>query len=218
MEIRELRLQAPDLGALAAFYGDRLGLPIVHNDHQLAITIGSSRLIFTQINQPEAPIYHFAFNIPPTQFAEAVAWARQRVALIPDETGADEFYSDDWDVHNIYFYDPAGNIAELIARHTLTYPTTTPFGSASLLNISEIGIATEHVAQLVEQLGGQYGLPLYQPGSSIFAPIGDEHGLLIVVKHGRIWFPNTGKPALHVPLSVDLVADGQEIRLDGLLG
>jgi hypothetical protein len=47
-----------------------------------------------------------------------------------------------------------------------------------------------------------------------FAAVGDIQGLFIVVRQGRIWFPNTSVPAL--PLPVDLLVElevGQRYRV-----
>lgn len=45
-------------------------------------------------------------------------------------------------------------------------------------------------------------------GSDTFTALGDEHGLFIIVKRGRIWFPDTGIPAELVPLKVAVSVDG----------
>jgi catechol-2,3-dioxygenase len=216
MHIQELRLVAPDLLALQQFYGALLGLPTqLDANDTLTITIGSSRLVFMHTPVLPSPIYHFAINIPPDQFDAAANWIRQRTPLIADSNGRDLFYLDDWDAHNLYFYDPAGNIAELIARHRLPYPSETPFGAASLLNISEIGLATDDLPGLVDQLQARVQLLPYRSRSEIFTAVGDEHGLLIIVARGRIWYPETGKPALDVPISVDLVLHDRTVTLVG---
>lgn len=216
MEIQELRLVAHDLPALQHFYGQTLGLPVIMDANDtLLITIGSSRLVFTYTSVMPSPVYHFAFNIPPHQFDAAIEWISQRTPLIADANGNDRFYSENWDADNLYFYDPAGNIAELIARHTLSYPTEVPFSVDSLLNISEIGLATNDVPGLVAQLQADLQLLPYRGQSETFTAVGDEHGLLIVVAQGRNWYPDTGKPALDVPLSVELVAHEHRVTITG---
>jgi hypothetical protein len=74
------------------------------------------------------------------------------------------------------------------------------FDERSILSISEIGLASDDVIATVAQLQGA-AMPIYDgAGSDTFAAVGDEHGLLIVVSRGRIWFPETGTPADLVPL------------------
>ncbi len=120
------------------------------------------------------------------------------------------FHSSDWDADNLYFYDPAGNILELIARHTLDNKSNKAFNAQSLLNISEIGIATNDVAKQVEAIQAQINVNPYRwSGELGFAPVGDEHGLFIVVKHGRIWFPDTGVPAEYLPVNVTVEQNGR---------
>ena len=64
-----------------------------------------------------APFYHFALLVPGDRFDAALAWARERVELLPDrETGEVVFDFTNWDARAVYFHDPAGNIVELIAH------------------------------------------------------------------------------------------------------
>jgi catechol-2,3-dioxygenase len=204
MHISELRLQAPDLAALREFYAHLLAIPTLDTaTDALTLQIGTSRLTFTQARADERPVYHFAFNIPPQQFAEAKAWIAQRTPLTLNSAGADEFFFENWNAHALYFYDPAGNMVEFIARHTLEAPTRGPFGAQSLLNISEVGVVTESVPETVQMLQTRLGVSVYRGAvNDEFTPVGDQHGLFIVVKRGRIWFPDTGIAAQPAPLSV----------------
>jgi catechol 2,3-dioxygenase-like lactoylglutathione lyase family enzyme len=208
MHIVELELATHALADQIAFYTRLLGVlpPNAAADH-VRLQIGASQLIFRQADSPLPASYHFAFNIPNNQFDEATRWIQQHVSLIPDASGADTFYSENWDAHNLYFYDPAGNIVELIARHTLPSASDAPFGGHSLLNISEIGVAADDVAAQVDHIRSLTGATPYGSFSSTFAPVGDEHGLLIVVQRRRIWFPDTGKPAEHLPIAATIATD-----------
>src|SRR5262249_11124640 len=186
------------------FYRNVLKLPLsTTSDQQFTVQAGTTQLTFSQA--PIAGVYHFAFDIPENQIAAAREWLH--VPLIKANDGRDEFFSENWNADNIYFYDPAGNILELIARHTLPNASTEPFSEKSLLNISEIGVATADVRAFTESSG----LPHYGSSVAEFAPMGDEHGLLIVVKIGRIWFPDTGKPALEIPLRAVISANGTKM-------
>ncbi|HYF64783.1 MAG TPA: hypothetical protein VD886_18305, partial [Herpetosiphonaceae bacterium] len=90
-----------------------------------------------------------------------------------------------------------------------------PFGGASLLSVSEIGIVTDDVLALAARLQAETGAPVYrgQPDAA-FTPLGDEHGLLILVQQGRIWYPNTGLPARALPLTVLVERAGAPITLE----
>src|SRR2546423_211293 len=120
MKIDELQLSASDPASQREFYANVLGLPI-HADtaDTLALRAGGSRLVFAQAPEGWSGVYHFAFNVPEDRFKEAKEWAARRVALIRNSAGEDEFNFVSWNAHSLYFYDPAGNIVELIARHDL---------------------------------------------------------------------------------------------------
>ena len=59
------------------------------------------------------------------------------------------------------------------------------------------------------------GAPVYrgQPDAT-FTPLGDEHGLLILVPQGRVWYPNTGQPAQALPLAVRVEGAGAPATLE----
>ncbi|MBK9229332.1 MAG: hypothetical protein IPO15_00255 [Anaerolineae bacterium] len=204
MNIHELRLKTNRLQEQRDFYHHLLGFPLLTADaDQVALQVGSSTLIFAAAATPIPAPYHFAFDIPEGQFAEAKAWLAARVPLLTDASGADEFDFSAWNAHAIYFADRDGNIGEFIARHDLPSPATRAFGATSLLSISEIGLAVDNVLHLVERLQTSIHLPVYrQHPTATFTAMGDEHGLLIVVKDGRRWFPEERVAAHATPLTV----------------
>jgi catechol 2,3-dioxygenase-like lactoylglutathione lyase family enzyme len=205
MQIEHLELQATDLPALRDFYAGRFGLTALPAPpDRLALQVGTTLLVFAQAPEGWAGRYHFAFNIPENQYGEAKSWLAARVPLATAADGRDEFRSDDWNADILYFFDPAGNIGELIARHTLDCASDTPFGPASLRAVSEIGLATPDVPATVADLSARLGIRPYGETSDTFAPVGDENGLFIVVRAGRIWFPDTGILAEPVPLAATI--------------
>jgi hypothetical protein len=204
MQILELHLATPTLPQQADFYTRILGFfAILSTASTLMLQAGASRLTFDAVPGASAMRYHFAFNIPENQFAEAVQWLRQRVTLLADSNGIDEFYSADWDSHGIYFFDPGGNVVEMIARHSIPSASQTPFSGRNVLSISEIGIAAEDVEAHADAICARSGATVYHgPPTPTFTAVGDEEGLFIVVRRGRIWFPETGVAAEHLPLTV----------------
>ena len=202
MHIDTLELLAPDLAALHAFYAATFGLPAEQTADSLTIQVGGTRLTFAQAPAGWTERYHYAINIPENQFAAAKAWLAARVPLVTDADGTDTFFSTDWNADLCYYLDPAGNIGELIARHTLACASDAPFGPASLLTVSEIGLPTPDVPATVADLTAHLGVATYGETSDTFTPVGDEQGLFIVVRAGRIWFPDTGIPANPLPFTV----------------
>jgi catechol-2,3-dioxygenase len=90
-----------------------------------------------------------------------------------------------WDAHSIFFWDPAGNLVEHIARHTLGNAAEGPFTSADILCASEIGLIVDDVAAAAGTLRRAFGLGDYRGVSDRFNALGDENGLLLVMKRGR---------------------------------
>lgn len=212
MQFAQVRLHTSQLAAQRAFYSEILGLPVVDSsDTAFTLQIGTSRLTFEQGHDDAT--YHFAFNIPENQIEAGAQWLEQFVPLLTlNDQKIFNFVS--WNGHSVYFFDPAGNIGELIARHGLSNASEAEFGAHSWLNVSEVGLVTTDVRAIVAQLQADLDLPVYDgEGSDSFTAVGDEAGLLIVVSAGRIWYPETGLVAGIFPTTIQL-ASGQHLHAD----
>jgi hypothetical protein len=220
-EIRSVRLDAPAslLPALASFYGGSLGLPLTHDDDgRLTIDIGETVLELAPSER--SPFYHFAFLVPGDRFEPTLAWARDRVELLPDnETGDTVFDFTNWDAKAVYFHDPAGSILELIAHRGIGEAGATgPFAPSELLGLSEIGLVCDPPS-LAEALERELGLEVWdgtveEEGRLAF--VGVKARTLILCRPGRPWLP-TGRPAEAHPVEVTLsgVSDGTVAFDDG---
>jgi catechol-2,3-dioxygenase len=127
----------------------------------------------------------------------------KRVPLRADATGRTTFRFADWHAQAVYFADLAGNMLELIARHTLPSTLAEPFSAASLVAISEIGLVVVDVPATVARLQADLDLRPYHGSSLTFTAVGDARGLFIVVQRSRAWYPDETVPAVPVPLLVD---------------
>jgi hypothetical protein len=203
MRITNLKLQSNNIRAQQDFYTQQLRLPSQIVDDTLKIQIGSSELIFVQ-NTNFTGRYHFAFDIPNNQFQNATQWLEKRTTLAIDATGNTQFEAGEWNADNVYFYDPQGNILELIARHELENASKNPFGPDSLLCISEIGLASNDVLEMIAWFAKTLDVGTYKSISETFAPIGNANGLVIAVPEDRIWFPDTGIPAQILPTELTI--------------
>lgn len=200
MKFTEVQLETHRLKELKSFYTEMLGLPLIfENKRSFTVRVGSSKLKFSRAEEGE-PVYHFACNIPENQLADAKAWISSRCNLIQKD-GKDEYRFESWNADAIYFYDPAGNIVELIARHNLKNSSSAAFSPESFLSISEVGYAVEDVRLFSRHIKDELGSDLYDGDEKNFAAIGDEEGLVIVVPVGRIWFP-TDQPAESFPVVI----------------
>ena len=106
---------------------------------------------------------------------------------------------------------------EFIARHNLKNTATGEFNSSQILNVSEIGLPSEDVIALADQLCTGLGLSVFkQEPNESFTPVGDENGLFILPVKDRIWMPDSGVPAKLLPVKVKGEANGREWEVRGV--
>jgi catechol 2,3-dioxygenase-like lactoylglutathione lyase family enzyme len=183
VRIREVVLPAADPDAAAAFHPD---------------AYGASRVRFTA---GPAVCSHFAVNVG--RFDAAVEWARTQAELVEEDVPFEA-----WRARAAYYFDPAGNLVELIARERAP-------GDELLLEVSEIGVPVADVGAAVEFLETELGLPHFSGDRENFSAVGDDHGLFIVVPVGREWL-FTDRPASDAPVRVTIEgAEARELRLPG---
>lgn len=217
MNITYLELSSKDLKAQRDFYANILELPVNLDSSTLEVKVGTTKLLFTQAPSEFAGAYHFAFNIPEDQYQAAKKWMISRHSLLRDKTGKEDFESKTWVSSSLYFLDAAGNVLEFIARHTLNNASNEEFDSRQILNVSEIGLPSEHVVELANNLCTRLGLSVYkQKPNENFTPVGDENGLLILPAKDRIWMPDSGVPAKLLPVKVKGQANGLEWEVRGV--
>ena len=162
MNILYLELSSKDLPAQRDFYANILELPVTLDSAILEVQAGRTILRFTQAPSEFIGAYHFAFNIPENQYESAKQWITSRVPLLQDKTGKEDFESNTWSSSSLYFLDAAGNVLEFIARHTLNNAVDERFDSRQILNISEIGLPSENVIELANDLCSRLGIVAYK--------------------------------------------------------
>ncbi len=204
MKFLELRLKTRSLSVQRDFYARALRLPVLsERGGNLTIQVGRTHLIFEQVDGWRGA-YHIAFDVPENQFMQAKAWITRRTPLIC-MNGDDQFHFTSWNAHSLYFVDAGGNVLEFIARHNQPTASDAPFTHSSIVGVSEIGLAVDDVRGAVDGLCETLNVDVYDgAGSDTFTAVGDEDGLLIVVKRGRSWYPETGVRADSYPVSVGL--------------
>ena len=213
MQITRVIFQTSALKELTTFYSKLMELPTdINTENEITIKIGSTELVFKQAGTAD-PFYHLAINIPANKIEEAKSWLIDRVELI----WMNDYKSDiadfiNWHAKSIYFFDPAGNIVELIARFDLNNTTDKPFSSTQFLSVSEVGLVIKEneFDKSVDNLLKQYNLTYFdkQPPLMLFKAIGDDEGLLIAVPEKRNWFP-TIKPSGIFPMEVQFENEGK---------
>jgi len=217
MHVTYLELPASDVQAQRDFYANILELPVTLSPAGLEVKAGETDLLFTRAAPNFDGAYHFAFNIPENQFRAAKEWISSRVPLLRDEIGKDEFESESWNSDSVYFKDAAGNVLEFIARHNLKNPVEAEFDRGQILQVSEIGLPSEDVLGLANELCTRLSLSVFkQQPNEIFTPVGDDNGLFILPIKDRIWIPNSGVPAKLLPVKVKGNVNGKEWEVRGV--
>ena len=188
----ELVTAAP-IDAMEAFYRDRLELKTGRAGPRLTVTAGDTRITFVEHREAADPFYHFAFNIPENKIVAARDWQLQRSPLIPIPSAIaraglppDIVDYSHWNAHSVFFLDPGGNVVEYIARHDLKNAASGPFSSRDILGTTEIALIVDDVPGTVTTLRPALAMEPYRGSSADFAALGDEEGLVLVMRRGRI--------------------------------
>jgi catechol 2,3-dioxygenase-like lactoylglutathione lyase family enzyme len=198
-----IELYTSKLEEQQSFYSDILNFPIIRShSNSFTVKTGASRLTFNRSLDDSHPVYHYAVNIPTNKFIQGKEWLMAKTKLLIDsQHGRDELFFESWNAHAVYFKDPAGNIGELIARHTLNNKREGTFTVDDLLNISEIGIPADDPQHVGARLSSAFGLRQYL-NSTMF--IGDEQGLFVIPPIGRPWIPERIERATAFPVNIKI--------------
>jgi hypothetical protein len=134
-----------------------------------------------------------------------------------------EDYKDDiagfvnWHAKSVYFYDPAGNIVELIARFDLDNNIDENFSSLQFLSVNEVGLvfSNEKFEKEIMHLENLYSLSNFdkQPPLPKFRAMGDDEGLFVIVPEHRNWYP-TDKPSSIFPMVVEFDNCGKSYNFE----
>lgn len=210
MKILEAEILTDNLDETHEFYIELLGFELVCSEEdRFSFKAGTSTFCFKQ-SYGEQPQYHFAFNIPANKIYEAENWVAQKTTLIalPDKKFVADF--DSWNAKAFYFYDNNKNIVEFIARFDLENTSQQDFDISSVQSISEMGIVTDEPLQFSEEIVQQYGLEFFskEEKRENFIVMGDDNGLLIIVKTNRNWYP-TNVPAKKCYTRIKLSVNGE---------
>jgi catechol 2,3-dioxygenase-like lactoylglutathione lyase family enzyme len=217
--IRRLKLQTSmELDRMEDFYCDRLGLKRVSATREkLILTGGGTEVTFLKCPpQGQGPLTHLAFNIPQNKIRSALEWTRRKIEVIPawgdlaDPSMPKEIvHFRHWNAHSVFFWDPAYNLLELIARHDLANDATGAFGPKDILCASEIGLPVKEPVAFAKHLNKK-GVPAYPGGTAPAFAMGDENGLLLCLQEGQVWGNHTPTPRTWRPYKTEVEIAGRE--------
>lgn len=202
--IKSMRLQtAENLAKMEEFYCGTLGFEKVKkSNEELTVTAGATAITFLKTNtKDEGPLTHFAFNIPQNKIRQVLDWTQKRIEVIPAWGDlADPNYPKEivhfrhWNAHSVFFWDPAYNLLEFIARHDLANNSTGAFSTKDILCVSEIGLAVKNPVSFAKFLNTEMKVPAYPRGTDPSFAMGDENGLLLCLTDGLLWGGHTKTP------------------------
>lgn len=192
MKIKELTLSTTDLLYTEKFYAEVLNFKIQDkNSIKITFIVGESLLTFLLCETITKPTCHFAFLVPNHKIEETKIWISNKIKIL--ETGNKEniVTFENWKAQSFYFYDNNRNLLECIAREDFSddhfIPSTAPY----VININEVGIATDLPLFLSEILIQKTKINYFAKGPvrDDFAALGNEEGLFVISKDDRNWFP-----------------------------
>ena len=216
MKIKSLVLETKDVERLAGFYEKILALVVVKSETEFSVSIGLTTIRFKQSASQES-FYHFAINIPCNKIEEVKEWLSKKVKLLWIEDYKSviaDFVN--WKAKSVYFFDAAGNIVELIARHELNNEVKEKFSSKHFLSISEIGLVfpQKEIESKTTKLLQQFSLSYFDKQLPFpnFKAVGDDEGLFIIVTEDRHWYPTT-KTSGTYPLEIEFEQKGKNYEV-----
>ena len=192
MKIRELQLYTNELDKTKAFYTSILAFELIdETENQFSLQIGWTKLTF--VKSDEEHIYHFSFLVDKTLFDDAFVWMKNRVEILNTTEENQIAFFENWNAKSFYFYDGAGNLAEIITHNNLAYENDAEFDQHSILGISEIGLPTTDIEATNQLLEEKTTSKFWKGDFETFGTNGSDEGKILLPNYfiKTTWFPTT---------------------------
>jgi len=192
MKIKELKLFTKNVKKQKEFYHNILGFDLISNqENKFTIKVGFTKLTF--IKSKIDYKYHYCFLIPSNKLEESIEWLKKRLKIVKIENKKETQFFASWNAESVYFYDGVGNLAEFIVRYDLKNETTKAFNSSQIISVNEIGMPSNNVNKLNQQLEKQINSKFWRGNLERFATNGNQNGLFLLVNNEikKEWFPTT---------------------------
>lgn len=218
MKFKKLKLRTNKLEEELNFYSNTLSFQITEQiQNSFTVRIGWSELAFEK--SENAHTYHYCFLIPSNLLKKAMEWMEERTEIIEIEHGRKTQYFETWNAASFYFNDASGNIVELIARYGLKNESNTDFDSSKILCVNEMGMPTNKIQQINNQLKSDLKTDFWKGDFLRFGTNGDEEGIFLLPNYEakEFWFPTNLKIK---PESFEAVIEnkGEEYRVEFIDG
>ena len=192
MKIKEITLYTNQLQHQKVFYSSTLGFKILEETPSMfSIQIKNTNLRFFKSKKDHK--YHYCFLIPSNKLDEAIHWLKKRLPIIKIEGQRIKQKFESWNAESVYFYDGAGNLAEFIVRYDLKNEQATPFNLSQFLSVNEIGMPTNNITALNDELEQKLHTHFWKGDLERFGTNGSQNGLFLLVNNTvkKNWFPTT---------------------------
>lgn len=217
MKIRKAIIYSYNTEEQSRFFTNLLSPELVQRSGQtVKVKMGTSELEILPSKQTPDSVYHIAFNIEPRLLKQSLHYlAAVGIDAIPFENKPVIDFPD-WNAQSVYFKDADGNILEFIARYNLiTGNQDTSFTARHILSISEVGIPVNNTRDFISAIESLSNWRTWKTNGPEFSAVGDEDGLLIVVKEPRYWFP-TSVAAKQLPVELKLEGRGRNFEFGNI--
>lgn len=214
MKIKKLKLYTKRLELEKEFYSKTLGFEVIENNsNSFTLKVGWSELTFEKSEKDYK--YHYCFLIPSNKLIQAMEWMEKRVKIIDLENGRKTQRFESWNADSFYFYDASGNIAEFIVRHELENDEHSDFKISDVLCVNEIGMPTNDVEKLNNQLQDNFGTEFWKGDPQRFGTNGSQEGLFLLPNYDikNIWFPTSIKIKPE-PFSAVIINNGEKYFME----
>lgn len=202
MKIYRVQLKTYHIEKMKEFYTNLLQMQLVYEDeNSFAILAGTTRIHFEK--DDEQPYYHVCFHLGSAFFDEIYNHLKKENLLLPNEEGEISMF---WKGKQAYFFDPDGNILEILER-PFQHEGEEPNG---WFRVGEVGMPSQNIYELHDFLA-PYLENQYEIENDSFSFFGKEGGVGVLVKIGRNWYP-TNRPAEVHPIKL-VVSGNTDARL-----
>ena len=214
MKIRELQLYTNELDKTKAFYTSILAFELIDDtENQFSLQIGWTKLTF--VKSEEEHIYHFSFLVDKTLFDDAFVCMKNRVEILNTTEENQIAFFENWDAKSFYFYDGAGNLAEIITHQNVDYQNTKTFNQDSLLGISEIGLPTLDIKSTNQKIEEQTTSKFWKGDFEVFGTNGTDEGKILLPNYliKTTWFPTNTAIQQH-PFELVIESENQKYQIN----
>jgi len=194
MKFKKLKLYTHRLESELKFYSETLGFKLLESHNSsFSVQTGWTELTFEKSKKEHQ--YHYCFLIPSNQINKALEWMEKRTKIIDIENGRKIQNFDSWNADSFYFFDASGNIAEFIVRYDLNNGDENEFDISKVLGINEMGMPTNDVKKLNEQLEDELKTKFWKGDINRFGSNGNQEGIFLLPNYElrEHWFPTSLK-------------------------